>query len=76
MATEIILDSLNVFPECKFVLNVDYIDNVFKMPEKEFRLIHGDIFLPTYFNGLERSPIIFKGKEVTSIVVVGNYFKS
>ena len=76
VATEIILDSLNVFPECKFVLNVDYIDNVFKMPEKAFRLIHGDSFLPAYFNGLTRSSILFKGKEVTSIVVLGIYSKS
>ena len=76
VATEIILDSLNVFPECKFVLNVDYIYNVFEMPEKVFRLIHGDSFLPAYFNGLERSPIIFKGKEITSIVMVGIYSKS
>jgi len=76
VATEIILDSLNVFPECKFVLNVDYIDNVFKMPEKKFRLIHGDIFLPTYFNGSKASPIVFKGKEVTSMMMGGIYSKS
>jgi len=72
VATEIILDSLNVFPECKFIINADYIDNVFKSSEKEFKLIHGDSFLPTYFNGRSHS-IIFKGDKVISIMVTSPY---
>ena len=72
VATKIILDSLNVFPECKFIINADYIDNVFKSSEKEFKLIHGDSFLPTYFNGRSHS-IIFKGDKVISIMVTSPY---
>lgn len=75
VASEVVLDSLKVFPECKFIINADYIYSIFKRNEKDFRLIHGGHFLPAYFNGLERSPIVFKGKEVTSIMMGGLYRK-
>jgi hypothetical protein len=75
VASEVVVDSLKVFPECKFIINADYIYSIFKRNEKDFRLIHGDSFLPAYFNG-RISPIIFKGDKVISIVMVGNYVKS
>jgi hypothetical protein len=75
VASEVVVDSLKVFPEYKFIINADYIYSIFKSNEKEFKLIHGDSFLPAYFNG-RISPIIFKGDKVISIVMVGNYVKS
>jgi len=75
VASEVVVDSLKVFPECKFTINADYIYSIFKRNEKDFRLIHGGHFLPAYFNGYTHSPIVFVGSEVTSIMMVGLYRK-
>lgn len=75
VASEVVVDSLKVFPDCRFVINADYIYSIFKRNEKDFRLIHGSHFLPAYFNGREYSPIVFVGSEVTSIMMVGLYRK-
>jgi len=75
VVSEVVVDSLKVFPECEFTINADYIYSIFKRNEKDFRLIHGSHFLPAYFNGRNHSPIIFVGSEVTSIMMVGLYRK-
>jgi len=68
--SKIIFHFARAYPEIeKIYIKQDLVDEIMIKKEKDFSLVHGDDKLQVFFNGGKSNPIVFRGANMTSVVM-------